>query len=230
MALNQQNTNGVEDRKLSGFSKRVRAEQAGDGNSSDTGRNAKSGKAMLEKRGKHWWSALLVDLILLVLLVGLVVGGVFGYRALRDLYAPRWETREVVFRIVIEDVDPDMLKYGQGGRPAMINNPIWSSDKTDADQLGIVTDAVLVTVDGINTFALHLTVEAEAYYREGKGYRMGETMLLAGTEGFFRMESMTAQGTIVSMHEKSDETESVPTQEAGTLPDQSEEIDPDAQG
>ena len=71
----------------------------------------------------------------------------------------------------------------------MTDHPIWSSDKTDADQLGIVTDAVLVTVDGINTFALHLTVEAEAYYREGKGYRMGETMLLAGTEGFFRMDT-----------------------------------------
>ncbi|MBQ3507781.1 MAG: hypothetical protein IJA91_04450 [Clostridia bacterium] len=230
MASNQQNINGVEDRKISGFSKRVRAEQAGDGNASGNGRNARNGRVMMERRGKYWWSALLADLILLVLLVGLVLGGIFGYRALRDLYAPSWETREVVFCVVIEGVDPDMMEYGQGGRPSMTDHPIWSSDKTDADQLGIVTDAVLVTVDGINTFALHLTVEAEAYYREGKGYRMGETMLLAGTEGFFRMESMVAKGTIISMHEKSEETEVDFSQETKPLPSQPEEIDPNARG
>lgn len=232
MAVNNHNGNGMEDRKMSGFSKRVRAEQTGDTSSADNGRNGKSGKMMLGRRGNHRWMALLVDVILLILLVGLVIGGVFGYRALRNVYAPEWETRDVVFCVEIQGISPDMVKYSQGGRPTMLNNPIWSSDQTDADQLGIVTDVrtVLVTVDETNTLTLYLTVEAQAYYREGKGYRMGETMLLAGSEGLFRMESLTAQGTIISMHEKSDEIESVPPVETAPAEVDTGVIDPDAKG
>lgn len=233
MASNHHNGNGTGDRKLSGFSKRVRAEQAGDGSAADNGRAGKgSGKMMLGRRGNRWWTALLVDLILLVVLVGLVIGGVFGYRALRNLYAPAWETRDVVFCVEIRDISPDMVKYGQGGRPTMTNNPLWSSDQTDADQLGIVTDVrtVLVTVDGTNTLTLYLTVEAKAYYREGKGYRMGETMLLAGYEGLFRMESLTAQGTIISMHEKSDELTTEAATEPAQTPLETAAPNPEAQG
>ena len=31
---------------------------------------------------------------------------------------------------------------------------------------------------------------------------MGETMLLAGAEGEYRMQGLTGRGTIISMHEK----------------------------
>ena len=80
--------------------------------------------------------------------------------------------------------------------------------------------------DGANTLTLYLTVEASAHYREGKGYRMGVTTLLAGMEGSFRAEGMVAEGTVISMHEKSDET----VTEEGTVLAEPDEVDPDAQG
>ena len=55
-------------------------------------------------------------------------------------------------------------------------------------------------------------------------------MLLAGSEGLFRMESLTAQGTIISMHEKSDEIESVPPVETAPAEVDTGVIDPDAKG
>ena len=152
--------------------------------------------------------AILVDILLLLLLAGLIAGGWFAYRAIREVYAPTWETREVVFRVEMTGIDPDMVKYGQDGRPTMVGKDIWSSDRTDADRLGTVTDVrtVLITApDGKNTLTLYLTVKAQAYYREGKGYRMGVTMLLAGSEGIFRVTGMSAPGTIISMHEVVDE-------------------------
>lgn len=174
---------------------------------------------------------LLVDLILLVVIVGLIVGGVFAYRAIRELYAPTWETRDVIFRVEMTGIDPAMVKYGQDGRPTMVGHPLWSSDRTDADCLGTVTDVRTVLVsgeDGNNTLNLYLTVEAAASYREGKGYRMGVTMLLAGMEGTFLAEGLIAEGTVISMHEKSDETTA--EDEAGTVFAEPDEVDPDAQG
>ena len=230
MASYFHNGNGSDDRKISGFSKRERTTQATD-NAAENSRGKGSGRVTLGRRGNRWWVSLLVDLVLLALLAGLIVGGVFGYRALRELYAPTWETRDVVFCVEMTGIDPNMVKYGQDGRPTFVNNPVWSSDHTDADCLGTVTDVRTVLValeDGTNTLTLYLTVEAKAYYREGKGYRMGETMLLAGTEGVYRLEGMSAAGTVISMHEKQDETKD--TSEADTVWVEPGEIDPDAQG
>lgn len=177
------------------------------------------------------WITVLVDAILLAVIVGLVVGGVFAYRAVRELYAPTWETHEIVFCVEITGVDPAMVKYGQDGRPTMTDHPLWSSDRIDADCLGTVTDVRTVLVsgeDGKNTLNLYLTVEAAAHYREGKGYRMGGTMLLAGMKGSFMLEGLIAEGTVISMHEKSDETQTEPTE--GTVFIDPDNIDPDAQG
>lgn len=188
-----------------------------------------SGKVGLKRPGNRGWVTLVVDLILLAVVIGLVIGGIFAYRAIREMYAPTWETREVVFCVEITGIDPAMVKYGQDGRPTMTGHPLWSSDRTDADCLGTVTDVRTVLVsgeDGANTLTLYLTVEASAHYREGKGYRMGVTTLLAGMEGSFRAEGMVAEGTVISMHEKSDET----VTEEGTVMAEPDEVDPDAQG
>ena len=104
-----------------------------------------------------------------------------------------------------------MVRYDQKkGQYTIMDNPIWSSDLTNADQLGTVVDVrtVLVSTGAVNTVTLYLEVEAKAYYREGKGYRMGETMLLAGTTGTYRLQGLTADGIIISMHEKAEEIDS----------------------
>ena len=188
-------------------------------------------KRSKDRGGSRKWVTLAVDVILLVLLIGLVVGAVFAYRAVRELYAPTWETREVVFEVEMTGIDLDMVKYGQDGRPTITGHPLWSSDRTDADFLGTVTDvrAVLVSgEEGENTLNLYLTVEATAYYREGKGYRMGTTMLLAGMKGDFMAQGLVTEGTVISMHEKSNETPA--ETEAGTVFAEPDGIDPDARG
>jgi hypothetical protein len=195
--------------------------------------NKADGKRAGANRGSRKWVTLVVDLILLLVIVGLVVGGVYAYRSIRELYAPTWETREVVYGVEMTGIDLDLVKYGQDGRPTMTGHPLWSSDRTDADFLGTVTDVRTVLVsgeEGENTLNLYLTVEATAYYREGKGYRMGATMLLAGMKETFMAQGLVAEGLVISMHEKSDETDT----EAGTVfadPDMNQGvIDPDAQG
>ncbi len=183
--------------------------------SDEADRAGKDFRLTLRRPKKRGWVSILVDVILILILAGLVVGGYYGYRAVKEIYAPTWDTREVTFCVKMEDIDPDMVTYGADGQPTFTNHPIWSSDKTDADCLGTVTHVrpVLVTWDdGRNTMTLYLTVEATAYYREGKGYRMGETMLLAGTEGTYRVRGMVAEGIMISMHEIEEESDS----EAGT--------------
>jgi hypothetical protein len=197
----------LRDRKLSGFIRRTPPDSPETAGRDGRGR----GKTILIRREKRLWVSLLVDLILLILLAGLIVGGIFGYRAVRDLYAPVWEVRDVVFGVKMENIPPEMVEYdAQKGKYYIVGGSIWSSDATDADLLGTVTDirtALISTeTDGREetVLTLYLQVHASAYYREGKGYRMGETMLLAGSSGTYRLEGLTAEGTIIFMHETND--------------------------
>ena len=199
--------------------------------SSNSGKTGGEGKRAMGRRGTRGWVTLVVDIILLLVIAGLTVGGVFAYRAIRELYAPTWETREVVFEVEMTGIDLDLVKYGQDGRPTMTGHPLWSSDRSDTDFLGTVTDVRTVLVSeegGKNTLNLYLTVEASAHYREGKGYRMGATMLLAGMKNTFMAEGLVAEGTVISMHEKGDETAEVT--EGGTVFAEPDGIDPDARG
>lgn len=199
-------------------------------------RKGKMGKKAMGRSRSRIWVTILVDLALLIVIAGLVIGGIFAYRAIRELYAPVWETREVVFEVEMKGVDPDMVKYGQHGRPIIADRPLWSSDHADADLLGTVTDVQTFLVpdeNGENTLTLHLTVEATAHYREGKGYRMGATMLLAGMKGTFMTYGLVAEGTVTSMHEKQED--SVTEGETGEIPAEpdggdSDAANPDAQG
>ena len=232
MASYPKNEDMTEDRKRSGFSKQPRVNPSEEPTASGGKRKAKEeGNGVTNLRKKRLWMTLLVDLILLAVLFGAVAGGIFGYRALRDWYAPEWELREVVFCVEMQGINPELVKYGSDGRPTMTGNGIWSSDHTDADLLGTVSSVRTVLVaeaDGTNTLTVYLTIEASAYYREGKGYRMGETMLLAGTEGVFRVKGITAPGSIISMHEKQDEP--IRNPEESTADPESTETDPSAQG
>ena len=199
--------------------------------SSSSGKTGGEGKRAMGRRGTRGWVTLVVDIILLLVIAGLAVGGVFAYRAIRELYAPTWETREVVFEVEMTGIDLDLVKYGQDGRPTMTGHPLWSSDRSDTDFLGTVTDVRTVLVSeegGKNTLNLYLTVEASAHYREGKGYRMGATMLLAGMKNTFMAEGLVAEGTVISMHEKSNETAAAT--EGGTVFAEPDGVDPDARG
>ncbi len=192
------------DRKLSDLPKRGRSEQAADAGRGTRGR----GPVAVNRQGNRWWVSLLVDLVILAVVAGLVMGFVFAFRAVRELYAPTWEVRPVIFDVKMEGIPPDMVKYDQEkAQYTIMNNPIWSSEQTDADCLGTVVDVrtVLVSTGEFNTVTLYLRVEADAYYREGKGYRMGETLLLAGAEGVYRLEGLAAEGMIISMHERSED-------------------------
>jgi hypothetical protein len=202
MALYVQNGNDTEgrDQKLSGLTKRNTADTEG------KGREGKKGiPTVLARRGKRLWVSILVDLILLALVAGLAVGGVFGYRALREMYAPEWEVREVIFRVKMENIPPEMVRLDEEqGDLAIKGQPIWSSESIDADMLGTVQDirtATVVSEGGEITLNVYLDVKANAYYRKGKGYRMGETMLLAGSTGVYRLEGLAAEGMIISVRE-----------------------------
>lgn len=201
------NRKNRDDRKAAGLSADQTLQSGGTADlSPDAAQMTRSADRSVMGRGKRRvWVSVLVDVILLLVLAGLIVGGYFGYRAISRIYAPEWEQREVIFRVQFNDVDPAIL---EAQYQSLNGSQLWSSEHTDADLLG--------TVVGVSEYEagepLEITVKAKAYYREGQGYRMGSTMLLAGSEGVYRMNGLTAEGTIISMHEVRDEPASTTAQ------------------
>ena len=167
--------------------------------------SGKSGKDKKEKflPGKRRFSlrGLLVDLALLLVLCGLGVGIWFGYRAVKNIYAPEWETRQISFVVEITDLG---LEETNALRNTLSGSPLWYSSAADGDMLGQISqlDSVpYTTEEGEGVLALYLTVTAEAKYREGQGYYVGSTRLLAGENGVFRTEGLITEGAIVSLQD-----------------------------
>ena len=179
---------------------------------------------------------IIVDVLVILVLIGIGVGAWFGYSLLKESYAPTWEERPITYCVEMEGIDPSIVKYGQDGRPTFVHNSIWSSGSADADLLGTVTDVQTVLVareDGQNTLTLYLTVEANALYREGKGYRLGETRLLAGLKSEYRLSGLTAEGWIISLNDPlAEETEADTADTADTVMSEQDAVvlDPDAEG
>ncbi len=142
---------------------------------------------------------LIVDLVLLLVLVGVVVGGWLGYRAVKSAYAPDWQSRQVSFSVEIKNIDYDRADQLL---PSLAGHDLWYSAHVSGDRLGVVKDVRAVpsvTEDGRETMTLYLTVETTVAYRAGVGYYVGTTRILAGETGVFRAQGMTAEGMVVSL-------------------------------
>jgi len=172
-----------------------------------SGLRKQKGKKEKSLPGRRRFSGrgLVVDLALLLLLVGLGVGIWFGYGAVKEGYAPTWETRDVEFCVEIRDLDYDLANELLASLP---NHGLWHTAAADGDYLGSVREvrAVLgVTEEGREIMTLYLTVYTQANYRKGEGYYVGKTRLLAGEMSMFRAEGMIAEGMLVSVKDLSEE-------------------------
>jgi len=176
---------------------------------------------------------IVVDALIVLVLIGIGVGAWFGYTAIKEAYAPTWEERPITYYVEMEGIDPGIVKYGQDGRPTFVHNSIWNSGSDAADLLGTVTDVQTVLVareDGQNSLTLYLTVEANALYREGKGYRLGQTRILAGLKSEYRLAGLTAEGWIISLDDPLAEETAEDTAEITVSEQETVKIDPDAEG
>ena len=190
--------------KASGFSedarhlKGVAASTLGKKNPRSDRKNEKNEMRDGKKGGA--WRRLTVDLLLLLVLAALIVGGIWGYRTLKSVYAPEWTETKVEFCIRIRGVDVAGI-YDEEGRSLFEDCDVWYSDLAEGELLGTVVDVEAPPEEDGNTATLYLTVRGKALYRTGEGYYVGDTRLLAGMEDMFRVRGMMAKGEVISLCE-----------------------------
>lgn len=162
----------------------------------------KEGAGRLEKRsaGGRRQTGWLIDVVIIMLLIGVLVGGYFLYGHLRDTYAPEWTEYDIQYVLELTELSSDMIAYGPDGEKDLCGKNIYSSFMQDSDQLGRVVDVVRRTdPEQSDHVTLYVTVEATARYRAGEGYWMADTRLLCGETRSFRLAGLKANGTILSL-------------------------------
>lgn len=152
------------------------------------------------RKGSIW-----VDLILLVVLAAVIVGGVMGYRAVKRVYAPEWEERDIVFVIDVSHVNASILPDFWHAEA-----PLYVSDEADATPIGYLMDSPYVMADSSESgyVTVRLLLHGKARYRKGEGYYCGNTPILAGLSGDVRVDGIAGNGTIMVIYE-ADEFESL---------------------
>lgn len=174
------------------------------GESPSAGKKTARGEMTAERR-PGYWRTVVADLVLLLLLAALCVGVIFGYRALKDIYDPEGEPCRMEFLIRVTDVDEQTVNtflYDEDGNNLFENSEIYHTDRVDGDCLGIVKDVKVEPGSDPDkaTFTLYLTVTSDAEYREGEGYFVEDTQLLAGVTDQYRVHGMSFEGLVTSLH------------------------------
>ncbi len=193
-----------QDRKASGYigaAGSVRSKKSLPGADGQGGKDTLQGQASRKNRRG---GAFVVDMVLIVLIVGVIVGGIFGYRALKQAYSVEWEEGITVHLVVeLANVDPtiDLSKED--------DMSVYFSSHVDADKIGVVTEVLdsglmpSSTKDAASGNKYYrVAVEATARYRAGEGYYVGSESLLAGRGGHFRIGSYEMEGTLLLVTEQ----------------------------
>ncbi len=154
---------------------------------------------VLTGKGRSVWWGILADVMILLVLAGVGIGVWFGYNAIKEIYAPMWEDREVELCVKITDID-----YVRADEllPGLSDHPLWYGDASDSVKLGTVTDVRAVpstTAEGKEVMTLYLTVSVTAEYRNGDGYFVDDVRLLAGESSIYRANGLVSEGMIVSL-------------------------------
>ncbi len=197
--------------KASGLIERDIADTA-DGGAKNTHGRTWGGDGVLETPAMRRKRALWVDIVLLLLLAAILVGGILGYRAVKRAYAPRWETREIVFVVEFPQLDAEILPT-----PDEDYWHLYAPLYTEGDELlGYLIEAPHYTAvpadgtaDGRTYKTVRMTLQTAAQYRVGEGYYCGEVHILAGLSGKLRIDGVSGRGQIIEVCEKDEYTDRV---------------------
>ncbi len=147
-----------------------------------------------------------VDIVLILVLVGIIGGCVFGYRQFKENYKPERHTRKVVILVEFSHVDADILpKYWNTKAAAYI-------DECGVDQpIAYLIDVPLITThqpkedespdDQVLQKTVRILMETDAEYRVGKGYSVHDIPLLAGLTYNWSVDGIASPATILMVCE-----------------------------
>ncbi len=167
-----------------------------------------------------------VDLIMIVVVIGILVGGIFGYRALKNAYAPAWEERTVTVVLELTDVNPAHSPLKNGSMYIELSDgPLYLGRIIDGTRTEMpATD----DQGGLGGEYCRVILETTARYRAEKGYYIGDYPLLAGISDYFRIGGSApngdggfggyiAEGTILAVYEPGEEDTTEGTEAGETV-------------
>ena len=167
----------------------------------------KSHRRTVKQGGKEWITASRLsaqrlawvsDLLVLLLIALIVVGCVFGYRALKqNAVEPDIKTVWIKYEVVLYEVpqETDLLQWLQ--QPFGLVS--LTEDRALDRALGTVEAAEW---DEVVPRMVRVTVNTAAKYEEGKGYRVDDLRLMAGvtpTEARFQIGDVVSTGMIAAL-------------------------------
>ena len=170
------------------------------------------------------WTTVGLDILLILLVVGVAVGGYFTYRAIKKAYQPVYETRKIEFEIALVNVDRGMAETLQNN---LQGDDIWYTDRTDGVRLGRI-DEIRVAESSTSPYEnngitaekvdVYLLVRADAQFRAGKGYYVSDVRILTGESSVFRVKGLVSEGYFVSVVDTTKEnTEMTSESDTGTV-------------
>ena len=150
-----------------------------------------SGTRLAVKRKLPVFVDVIIGVIILAIFAGIVVGAYFMFRYYTNDYAGV-KLEYVFISPCAEDIDAFRTMKNKDLYFDLDGNTLYFGKVTNVD-----------VVDSVNTGKyLVLNVSADAKYKSGEGYTIGESKMAVGSEYSLRVDGRVVVGTIVELREE----------------------------
>lgn len=192
MSDHKKNQITAEDQKASGASTEAAQSVA------EKEHKKKIRKAPKVKKPRKKGLPIAVDILIVVVLLALIAGAVFGIRALDKKYATLYGQREITYTLLAEQVDAEIVYDKEGDCTVQPKTDVFFLLEESTTLVGKVLSVSSVQNDD-GTVDLYVAVRATADYHQDLGFFVQQTKIAVGKTYTCRFSGLISDAVIVEL-------------------------------
>lgn len=154
-------------------------------------------KAPKVKKPKKKGVPLVLDILIVVVLLAMIAGVVFGVYSIGRYFSTRYAATEITYTLLLEDVDALIALDGEGNCVITPNSTVYLAEEA-THAMGKVR-SVTVDLGEDGTADLYVSVRTTANYNHTLGYFAEQTKIAVGKSYTCRFEGLMAKALITEL-------------------------------
>ena len=192
MADHKKNQSGADDQKASSIAQEQPSAPV-------TETKKKIRKAPKVKKPRKKGLPIAVDILIVIVLLALIAGAVWGIYELGNYFATRYAQREITYTLLAKDVDAALALDADGKCVVLPDTDVFVSDAEQSVLVGEVLSVSTEQGSEDGTLDLYVVVRTTANYNHKLGYFADRIKIAVGKAYTCRFSGLVSDAVIVEL-------------------------------
>lgn len=161
-------------------------------------------KAPKAKKPKKKGVPIVVDILIVLLILGVIAGAIYGTFALGQYFATRYAEKDITYTMLLRDVQATYAYDAEGDLVITPDSDVYLTGEQGTHALGHVL-SVSSEQNPDGTYDLYVTVRTQADYNYTLGYFVNQTKIAVGKSYTCRFSGLVSDALIVELRVQGEE-------------------------